>query len=794
MEDGGNVDLTPYLGGGASGVINFAEEGGIEGAGANLATGQANWALLKTLETQQDSSGLPIYFPPGDWRLDPTVPTSWTSIHDSDYIEWDGPTTLMGAGKASTTLILPAQGFYNLFRQRTWVGDLTISDLHITSGPPANDPFTVNATTDVVTNAAHGYLNATTSLRFTSDTTLPAPLNEGRLVPIVIDANTFFLAGENGTYGLLTPRSIVGEPTGNTIDETGHGFTNGMSVAFYPLAGGVLPGGATQGVRHYVVNAATNTFQISLTVGGAAEDITSTGSGAIRCQQILDLTTAGAGTHTIWAMSETGVVNTGHHIGATPGSGLDIGTDRVTVNLLDIQVDYLGAFYKTNTDSAVDLNMTRVTGKDNVGVFTYIGAVASGTTEFVDYLRSDIKIMGCDFLGTKQTLSTPFGSHFFYIHTPVNAVLSGNTFRGCYTNAIQFQSENGTQPAGMQLVTGNHFDNNQTHIYGPQAEEKRSALNIIGNSFHRDGGIQLRGDAMVTGNYMEVYSTPAINIASTAGDVIQQPDVLSVTGNTFVIKSVTGSNAVFAFVRASEHKLTFADNIIKRDPDLTGTVYLGTAGDLTGVAKPTLIFKDNLYDITNGSERTDGWFIYEGLYQFENENFHNMVGMFQTQAAGDSSLIEINNCRYQPAALSAALRAGVMVNHAGWTVSGHDNKFLSAAFHQMSGDAYLEFAGGRNLTSIPSAATVYVDPSFDEHVVTGTTTIDTIDIGVSGNVAANGAGTNHNDTFTGSITLIVPSGLTISAAGNLANGPYTSTSADAITLVRQDNDTWLIRK
>lgn len=67
----------------------------------------------------------------------------------------------------------------------------------------------------------------------------------------------------------------------DTITETAHGLSNGDAVVL--STSGVLPAGLVAGT-YYVVNATTDTFKLSLTSGGAAEDIT----GA-----------AGGGTHTI---------------------------------------------------------------------------------------------------------------------------------------------------------------------------------------------------------------------------------------------------------------------------------------------------------------------------------------------------------------------------------------------------------------------------------------------------------------------------------------------------------------
>lgn len=58
-----------------------------------------------------------------------------------------------------------------------------------------------------------------------------------------------------------------------------HGMSNGYACMFK----GTMPGGITAGRRYYVINATSTTFQVSLTVGGAAVTITSDGSCRLYC-------------------------------------------------------------------------------------------------------------------------------------------------------------------------------------------------------------------------------------------------------------------------------------------------------------------------------------------------------------------------------------------------------------------------------------------------------------------------------------------------------------------------------
>lgn len=63
----------------------------------------------------------------------------------------------------------------------------------------------------------------------------------------------------------------------DTITLTGHGMANDTAVTM--TSSGTLPTGLTSGVTYYVVGTASNTFQLSATVGGAAINITAAAGG-----------------------------------------------------------------------------------------------------------------------------------------------------------------------------------------------------------------------------------------------------------------------------------------------------------------------------------------------------------------------------------------------------------------------------------------------------------------------------------------------------------------------------------
>jgi surface protein len=74
--------------------------------------------------------------------------------------------------------------------------------------------------------------------------------------------------------GITTGRTVVSDVSANTLTLTAHGLPNDTPVSFSSLGSTT---GVSNGVIYYVVNANTDDFQISLTVGGAAIDLTGTG-------------------------------------------------------------------------------------------------------------------------------------------------------------------------------------------------------------------------------------------------------------------------------------------------------------------------------------------------------------------------------------------------------------------------------------------------------------------------------------------------------------------------------------
>ena len=89
----------------------------------------------------------------------------------------------------------------------------------------------------------------------------------------------------SGVLEVATPASDI-DTSGDEITIAGHGLQDGDVVKVHAtttLPGGLPPtnSGVTSSGRYYVINATTDTFQLSVTEGGSAVDITSTGAGSV---------------------------------------------------------------------------------------------------------------------------------------------------------------------------------------------------------------------------------------------------------------------------------------------------------------------------------------------------------------------------------------------------------------------------------------------------------------------------------------------------------------------------------
>lgn len=137
--------------------------------------------------------------------------------------------------------------------------------------------------------------NASSAVTLTISTTPGAALNPtysrsstttAGSATIAIADTSNFIAGETqvtGT-GITNSRTVTLTDAGDTVTLVGHGLPNGKRVSFNSIT-------TTTGIAiynlYYVVNATTDTFQLSLTQGGTPIALTNNGTGTIIYQTLV---------------------------------------------------------------------------------------------------------------------------------------------------------------------------------------------------------------------------------------------------------------------------------------------------------------------------------------------------------------------------------------------------------------------------------------------------------------------------------------------------------------------------
>ena len=87
--------------------------------------------------------------------------------------------------------------------------------------------------------------------------------------------------------------------TTDTLRSVGHGLANADRVIVYNVFGTALPTGLTEGTVYFVVESAAESFQLSLTSGDAAVDLTAVGGGELYFERVVPEVFASQGQITV---------------------------------------------------------------------------------------------------------------------------------------------------------------------------------------------------------------------------------------------------------------------------------------------------------------------------------------------------------------------------------------------------------------------------------------------------------------------------------------------------------------
>ncbi len=164
------------------------------------------------------------------------------------------------------------------------------------SGTPQNESATTRQAITLAAAAGRAHAIVETP-------TVPMPAASEAQYVVLASALT---VGSFLCFSLVGGGSLKGctyEQAGNSIRSEDHGLANDDRVAFFSGPEDAVPGGITEGDLLYVVSVAADTFQVSLTQGGAA--IVLTTDGECTFQKGVPEVFAAAGDLNVSAYSET---------------------------------------------------------------------------------------------------------------------------------------------------------------------------------------------------------------------------------------------------------------------------------------------------------------------------------------------------------------------------------------------------------------------------------------------------------------------------------------------------------
>jgi hypothetical protein len=188
----------------------------------------------------------------------------------------------------------------------------------------------VNTTTETLTYNNHG-IAAGEEIKYYNNggTTLAGLSNATSYYAGQVNTNTFKLYNTANRGLTAIADQVINtsqvNTTANTITITGHGLVNGAELN-YNNQGGASITGLTSGNDYFVVNKTNDTFQLALTLGGNAIDISGTGNNSQTLASTGRLNLTGTGGNTqyfdlVTATTATAEAALGVNQGTDNGSG-----------------------------------------------------------------------------------------------------------------------------------------------------------------------------------------------------------------------------------------------------------------------------------------------------------------------------------------------------------------------------------------------------------------------------------------------------------------------------------------
>ncbi len=186
--------------------------------------------------------------------------------------------------------------------KNTMLDAMTVDLLSLHTGHPGSDGLS-----NEVTGGAPAYARQVSvfgaaaggSRSLSADETFDVPATTVQVIGFWTDAapDVFHGWAPNGPAS-NNPQGATADLTGDVIRSESHGLANDNRVWLIPIAD-ALPAGLVETTLYFVVGVTANTFQVSLTQGGAA--VTITADGDLTYQLCVPEIFAAQGQHTVQA-------------------------------------------------------------------------------------------------------------------------------------------------------------------------------------------------------------------------------------------------------------------------------------------------------------------------------------------------------------------------------------------------------------------------------------------------------------------------------------------------------------
>jgi hypothetical protein len=238
-----------------------------------------------------------------------------------------------------------------------------------------------------------------------------------------------------------TKYRVTGSASTDTLNLNSHGLANATAVCFTVAAGGSLPAPLEEDTLYWVVNTATNTFQVAYTSGGTAIDLTTDGTGDIDAYD----------GHTNLSAA---TINVLEDVSAATGWTATDEHDRVLLanygpQDLDIQRTYLTTINSGSIVLAENINSVQAPGariylsSRNVSIRT----TTTATTYIIDAgAGTHTNIFQCEIANTVATSTT-------YGYGPGSS--TGSTFSSSVFSGTVFGLNRGLSANFSYILTGN---------------------------------------------------------------------------------------------------------------------------------------------------------------------------------------------------------------------------------------------------------------------------------------------------------------------------------------------------